>query len=154
MLNTATIATPVARQQLVTPLVLAPLRSAYGQSSFTDAFAFTSQPIGAARVLELLGCDVRGTAEIDHYLGSDGALLRVVLSAMTRLRRHFPERAAFRCEVTADPEGDAPGVFVLSLRTSLSPQDAMPRLDAFDETWWLDASRASNGRIVVAIEYL
>ena len=57
-------------------------------------------------------------------------------------------------EGTPDPDDDATGLFVLSLRTLLPPQEAMPRLDAFDETWWLDASRAVNGRIVVAIEFL
>lgn len=49
--------------------------------------------MSAARVLELLGCDVRGTAEVDRYFVLDGALLRVVLSALARIAERQPGEA-------------------------------------------------------------
>ena len=150
MLDTGTVATETERG--LRPLVLAPLR--WPSTKEGSALGIMSQTVGASTVLEASGCVVESPQEIDRFMLDSAPSLPVALGAMARLGTHFGADVSFRCEMLADPEGDAEPVFVLTARTRLAPSRALRALDEFDNAWWIDTSRSVGGKMQVSVEYL
>jgi hypothetical protein len=78
-------------------------------------------------------------------------LVPLLLEARGRLAAHFGPDAPVRIDLACDPEGVDRSLFARVL-TDLEPEDALDRLDAFGEDWWLEAGRASHNLLHFDVE--
>lgn len=98
-------------------------------------------------IYKFRNCDAVRTFLMDEPSAS------VLLSeAYGRIRKYFPDSEIFM-EVVTDPDSPGEKELVVSIATDLSPKEAIKRLDAFDEDWWLDASDRSTASICIKVEY-
>ena len=56
-------------------------------------------------------------------------------------------------EVLSDPSYPDGKELLISISTSLPPNEAIRGLDAFDDEWWLSASTNSSADICIKVEY-
>ena len=74
-------------------------------------------------------------------------------------QRHMGEsesifhRARSLLEVLRDPGSPVERELLISISTGLPPSDAVRKLDAFDDSWWLGASSSSPADICIKVEY-
>jgi hypothetical protein len=93
----------------------------------------------------------RRTREVYAFLRFEPSSIALVSEAHRRIRDHFPEGEIFM-EVLSDPSYPNGKELLISISTSLPPNEAIRGLDAFDE-WWLSASTSSTADICIKVEY-
>lgn len=82
---------------------------------------------------------LRNAEAVNAYVGQHAELCNFLQESRRQLRRFFGAEPAFVLEVVKDPEVPTPSDFLfVNIRTTLSVDDAMARLDQFDEAWYLD----------------
>lgn len=108
-----------------------------------------------------IDCDIQALEQIYKFrnrdavrafLMEDPSATRLLSEAYGRIRKYFPDSEIFM-EVVTDPDFLCEKELVVSIVTDLSPREAIKRLDAFDEDWWLDASDRSRASICIKVEY-
>jgi hypothetical protein len=67
------------------------------------------------------------------------------------VERCFGADARLSVTVYRDPEASAHRELYVVVHTPLSPGDALGRLAAFDDEWWLDALPIANGKLTVSL---
>jgi len=113
----------------------------------TSTFLAQQSQIGALNEIYAF----RRPGEVYRFLRENqffGDLLFEAAEEIHRLFTPFPE---LFLEVLSDPEEAGTQLLAL-IRTSISPQEAFQRLNAFDKEWWLDASQRSKGRLCIHVE--
>jgi class 3 adenylate cyclase len=98
------------------------------------------------------GYRFRRPDEVYAFLGEEPSALALASKAHGVIREHFAEDEIFM-EVFADPNSPEEKELLISISTSLTPEEAIRRLDAFDENWWLSASASSAADICIKVEY-
>jgi hypothetical protein len=88
---------------------------------------------------------LRKPSKIRVFLEDNEFLDPIITEAYGKLQKHFPSSAIFM-EVVQNE-------LVISIGTTLSPEDADEKLDSFDEEWWIDASARSNARLCITVEF-
>lgn len=82
-------------------------------------------------------------AVVEFLLDND-FLIVLLEEAYPNIAAHFGQSFSVNLELVYDPDsGGGPELFGL-VSTTLRPEEAMKRLDMFDEEWWLEKS--SQGR--------
>ncbi len=82
---------------------------------------------------------LRNAQQVREYLQSYPQLLQFLLDSYKRLRKYFGFEAKFELEVVTDPEVEYQTRFLfVYIRTSLDVDDALARLEQFDDEWYLD----------------
>jgi hypothetical protein len=82
---------------------------------------------------------LRNAPAYDAYLAAHPQVADFLQTGYGQLRRFFGPEASFVLEVVRDPEDSVPSDFLfVNIRTALPVDDAMARLDQFDEDWYLD----------------
>lgn len=82
---------------------------------------------------------LRNAPACDAYLAAHPQVADFLQTGYGQLRRFFAPEASFVLEVVRDPEDSVPSDFLfVNIRTALPVDDAMARLDQFDEDWYLD----------------
>ena len=108
-----------------------------------------------------LNKDLRAAAEVytlrrpnDGYdfLKKKPSVMDLISEAYERIQDYFPQGEIFM-EVLADPGSPMEKELLISISTSLPPIDAIRKLDAFDDNWWLGASSSSPADICIKVEY-
>lgn len=94
----------------------------------------------------------RNDDAVRTFLMEEPSAAVLLSEAYGRIREYFPDSEIF-IEVVADPETSGENELVVSIATDLSPREAIERLDAFDEDWWLEASDRSKADICIKVEY-
>ncbi len=94
----------------------------------------------------------RRPEEVYAFLRKDPTAIALILEAQRRIREHFSEEEIFM-EVLTDPSLPDEKELLISISTSLPPDEAIRRLDAFDEDWWLGALTNSTADICIKVEY-
>ncbi len=56
-------------------------------------------------------------------------------------------------EVLTDAGSPMEKELLISISTTLPPIDAIRKLDAFDDSWWLGAATSSPADICIKVEY-
>lgn len=95
---------------------------------------------------------LRRPGDVYDFLEREPSAPALVREAYERIREHFPQDEIFM-EVLADPESPIEKELLISISTSLQPDEAIRSLDAFDDGWWLDASITSPADICIKVEY-
>jgi hypothetical protein len=94
----------------------------------------------------------RRTDEVYAFLRLEPSAIALVSEAHRRIRDHFPECEIFM-EILSDPSYPNGKELLISISTSLLPNEAVRELDAFDDEWWLSASTSSTADICIKVEY-
>lgn len=89
--------------------------------------------------------DLRNPAEIREFLEDNKYLISLASEAYHKLQDFFPPSLLFM-EVSNNE-------LVISVGTSLSPNEAKKNLDEFDEKWWLDKCTQSNAKLCITVEF-
>ena len=90
--------------------------------------------------------------EVIDYVCKNKQLLPLLLEAHDKIKNYFPSETLF-LEMVADPDETYEKELIIYISTTLEPKDAIERLDLFDESWWLEASAASDSKLLVQVEY-
>jgi len=88
---------------------------------------------------------LRKANEIRAFLSDNDYLIPLVSDAYSHLQKYFPGSTVFM-EVER-------GDLLISVRTNLSPENAIKELDKFDDEWWLDACIDSRAKLCIMVEY-
>ncbi len=90
--------------------------------------------------------------EVLDFVNLHPFLAPLLFEAVGRIDQFFPE-PQLSLEVVSDFEFPDSSQLVLSIETILSPDEALKRLDRFDDDWWLDAAREAEGRLCIDVEF-
>ena len=92
---------------------------------------------GAARSAD--SYELRNAADFAEYIASHPQLTGFLQASHRELRQLFGPESRFVLEVVRDPETSAPNAYLfVNIRTAMPMDEAMARLDQFDENWYLD----------------
>jgi hypothetical protein len=85
--------------------------------------------------------DVRDSG-VRRLLSTHPGLTPELVEVAQNVSRYFGLDARLALETVLDPEDDAPDEELYAvISTTLSPTEALARLNAFDQGWWLERSR-------------
>ena len=82
---------------------------------------------------------LRRPNDVYDFLKKEPSAIAQILETYERIQEYFPQDEIFM-EVLADPGSPIEKELLISISTSLPPIDAIRRLDAFDDSWWLGVS--------------
>ena len=98
--------------------------------------------------------ELRNSAEVDAYVAKHPQLTGFLLDSYRQLRKYFDAAASFALEVVRDPEISPPSDFLfVNIRISMPVDEAMERLDQFDEAWYLDQVDAFGELVNFNLEF-
>jgi hypothetical protein len=85
---------------------------------------------------------------LDHH----PFLVPILIEAFFQIARFFPSFVGF-LEVHIDPDDSTDRQIMLSIMTSLSPEDALATLDQLDEQWWFDEVGKAQGKLCIMLGF-
>ncbi len=88
------------------------------------------------------------------FLRESPFLAGLLLEAYERIKGHFGSDTQVALEVLTDPEVENSRELFALVRTRLSPDEALSRLNRLDEEWWLEASFQACCRLNIDVEYI
>ena len=91
--------------------------------------------------------------EVKEFLQTYPFLIPLLVEACGKIETYFPPDPSVVLEVVTDPEALDDRQLVAFIQTDRHPEDALARLDRLDTEWWLDASRKSENKLCIHIEY-
>ena len=92
--------------------------------------------------------------EVIGFLDNHPFLVSLLLQAYNKIEKYFPEYPQVILEVVTDPEVPDDSQLVASIKTNLSPDKALERLDSFDSEWWLQSMDRARGELCISVEFL
>ena len=95
---------------------------------------------------------LRRPNDVYDFLKKEPSAIAQILETYEKIQEYFPQDEIFM-EVLADPGSPIEKELLISISTSLPPIDAIRRLDAFDDSWWLGASCSSPADICIKVGY-
>lgn len=94
----------------------------------------------------------REPTEVLQFLEQYSFLVPLLLNAHKTIRKYFPDSPLF-LEYVTDPEIDDPQLVVF-IATNLEPEEALDRLDEFDDDWYNDNSNRDQGKMYFNLDRL
>jgi hypothetical protein len=111
-----------------------------------------SLPPAVVRCLERLYI-FRDREEVLWFLERYPFLVSLLLEAYEEIWNYFPY-SQVSLEVISDPEALDEYQLLASISTSLAPDEAIDKLEQFDESWWLDALDRVQSKLCIDVEFL
>lgn len=97
----------------------------------------------------------RNAEEVTRYLHKHPVLIPLLVQAEEVIPRYFDVDVPVVLEVVFDPECyDPEGELFASIQIPETVDDALDRLDRFDDEWWLRVSPNAPDTLVFDIEYV
>ena len=120
-----------------------------------DSIEDLEQVVQQASIPGLASCyELRNSAEVDAYGAKHPQLTGFLFDSYKQLRTYFDAAASFALEVVRDPEISPPSDFLfVNIRTSMPVDEAMERLEQFDEAWYLDQADAFGELVNFNLEF-
>ena len=94
-----------------------------------------------------------GSLQILNFLIRNEKLLHFVIEAKAHISDYFPEDELI-LEIISDPEEDEDEEIVIYVRTNLQVEEALPKLNEFDESWFLNAITVYGENLCIDLEYV
>ena len=88
------------------------------------------------------------------FLENHKFLIPLLLEAYSKIRLYFTEYPEVVLEVVTDPDVPNDNQLVASIKTNLSPNEALEKLDSFDSKWWLQSMDRARGELCISVEFL
>ncbi len=96
----------------------------------------------------------RRPEEVSGFLEAHSFLIPLLFEAHRQIEKYFGPYPQVFLEVVTDPEATDDRELAAFIRTNLPPDEALNRLERFDEGWWLEASHKARGNLCIHIEFL
>jgi hypothetical protein len=123
------------------------------QQDWSNAGAYTVPPNFSIQALENQYI-FKDRNQVTSYLENHSFLVSLLLEAYSKIETYFPEHPQVFLEVFIDPEVSDDTQMVASIKTNLSPDEALERLDSFDRQWWLPSMDRAKGELCIHVEFL
>ncbi len=94
----------------------------------------------------------RNRTAVIQFIQEHSSLVSLLGEIPGKLQNYFPKEPLF-LEVIADPEAVNNAQLVVFVSTCLGPDEAMERLERFDNDWWLDALDRADGKLGVTLAF-
>lgn len=94
----------------------------------------------------------RGKTEILDFLEKHHFLIPVLLEAPDKISNYFPDAQLF-LECVTDPEGIDDDMLELAICMNLEPDEAVDKLNQFQDNWWLNLSNKIRQPLCPILEY-
>lgn len=91
----------------------------------------------------------RSSASVEIFLGNYPFLAKMLIDLRGQLEHFFPE-SNLVLDISADPEAEYLVVYVVMHTTA---QEALERLERFDDEYWLDHYHQAQGKLIVNVEF-
>lgn len=92
-------------------------------------------------------------AEILYFLEMYPFLVPLLFEAYVEIERYFSHPLVY-LSVAADPEEFTTDQLVVSIATTLNPEDAVHALGEFDKAWWLNSLKRAQGKLCITLEFV
>lgn len=96
----------------------------------------------------------RNRSEVMDFAVNNSFLLQPLHEAYEQIRNYFGESVQAVLEVVADPEFFEDQELVIFIRTDLSPDDALKKLEQIDNEWWLDVPANVRKNLCIDVEFI
>lgn len=96
--------------------------------------------------------NLRGKSEILQFLEQNDFLIPVLLEAPGKISNYFPDAELF-LECVTDPETVGEAMLELAISMNLDPDEAVDKLDRFQDEWWLNLSDKLREPLCPILEY-
>ena len=96
---------------------------------------------------------LRDPARVKLFLHAHPQLKDVLIEARPHLQKHFGPDAQVFLEVVPDPEIEGWDQLIAHIRTDHQPEEALHRLDQFDDEWFLDQLSRVGGQLNFNLEF-
>jgi len=96
----------------------------------------------------------RRPMEVKGYIKAHSFLVPLLVEAYDKIGEYFGSNPAVVLEVVTDPEADDYRELFAFIQISLSPEEALSRLDQLDKEWWLDASDKAQNHFCIDVEFV
>lgn len=112
----------------------------------------------AGREAQLRGLEdvyiLRPPAEVRRFLNTQPELIDFLLDAYAQLQSHFGPGVQAALEVVRDPEVENSEKLFAYILSPLPVDEALARLDALDEDWFLDQLDRVGGRFNFNLQFV
>jgi hypothetical protein len=95
----------------------------------------------------------RNPQEVSEFLHAHPFLVPLLVEAHDRIAHYFEPSPEVVLEVITDPEAEDDHELFVFIRTALPPDEAIRKLDWFDQEWWLEASPRAKCLLNIDVEY-
>ena len=96
----------------------------------------------------------RNRSEVMDFAVNNSFLLQPIHEAWGQIRNYFGESVQAVLEVVADPEFFEDQELVIFIRTDLSPDEALEKLEQIDNAWLLDVPADVRKKLCVTVEFI
>lgn len=96
----------------------------------------------------------RNRSEVMGFAVNNSFLLQPLHEAYNQIRNYFGESVQAVLEVVADPEFFEDHELVIFIRTDLSPDDALKKLEQIDNEWWLGVPANVRKNLCIDVEFI
>jgi len=97
---------------------------------------------------------LRDAAAVSGFLHAHPQIVEILLEAEAHLQKHFGPDSQIELAVVSDPEVEGEEQLFAYILTSLPVDEALARLDRFDEEWFLDQLDRTLGRLNFNLEFV
>lgn len=94
----------------------------------------------------------REKKEVLEFLETSQFLIAILLEAPDKICHYFPEAQLF-LECVTDPEGIDDDMLELAICMNLDPDEAVDKLNKFQDDWWLNLSDKIRQPLCPILEY-
>jgi hypothetical protein len=93
--------------------------------------------------------------QVIDFLRGYPFIVPVLLETYGEIKKHFTEDSQIALEVVANPEAsdDTQLIASIKVKDTLSLEDVLEKLDAFDSEWWLSSMDKAQGRLCITVEF-
>lgn len=98
--------------------------------------------------------NMRHEFETIYFLHQHPALIDLLLEAPAQIERYFGSSSLLTLELATDPEDPDSTELFVNIGVSLPVDDAIARLDRFDEGWFLAQLERTDGRLNFNLEFI
>jgi len=96
---------------------------------------------------------LRKRSEVMKYLANNFFLFPFLQDVYEQIRSYFGKSGQPILEVVTDPEAIEDQELVIFIHTTLSADEAIERLEQFDEQWWLNAPVNIRKKLCIDVEF-
>lgn len=91
--------------------------------------------------------------DINMFLGNNPGIKPFLIKISENVFNFFPNHS-LSLEFIPDYDSDIQPQLAVMIETRLSVDEALNKLDDFDENWWLDIDSSDKEKVFVALEYI
>jgi hypothetical protein len=95
--------------------------------------------------------DYRGVSE---FLETYPFLVPLLTEVFIKIQHYFEPYPQVFLDVIKEPEFPNDVRLAVFIRTNLSPEDALKKLDRLDQDWWLEAMIEAHGKLYIHLEFI